>query len=112
MFNWSHSIDVLCDAPEYPLVRACRKVGFRDPEDVRWCRLSHFRPGKPGWRGLFNVRTWKALLGIGETRQTHCSCGQELPVLEKYTFTFSSFRQVHYLVGQCRGCRTIFWEEA
>ena len=27
------------DAPPYHIVRACRQLGFRDPEEVRWCRL-------------------------------------------------------------------------
>ncbi len=57
------------------------------------------------------MRTWKALLGMSKCKATNCSCGADLPVLEKYTFTFSSFRQVHYLLGQCRRCRTIFGEE-
>src|SRR4051812_46320857 len=41
-------IDVVCDAPSYPVVRACGRLGFHDPQDVRWCRVNRFAetPGK------------------------------------------------------------------
>jgi hypothetical protein len=31
--------------------------------------------------------------------------------MEGYTFTFASGKEAEYLLGQCRRCRTIFWEE-
>ena len=32
-------LEVECDAPPYPIVRACRKLGLIAPEDVRWCGM-------------------------------------------------------------------------
>jgi hypothetical protein len=107
-------IDVYCDAPPYSIVRAGRGLGFYRPEDVRWCRMSHFRAEREGLWELLNPMTWTMALGGGtRTRKAcTCSCGQDLPVLERYVFTFSSGDQASYLIGQCARCRTIFWEEA
>ena len=111
MFNWSHSLDIPCDAPSYSIVKACRMVGVRTPEDVRWCRLSHFRKGRHARLDLFSLQTWKFLLGMSPENSA-CSCGQELPRLEEYTFTSVSGKETRYLIGQCARCRTVFWEEA
>ncbi len=107
-------IDIHCDAPPYSIVRAGRGLGFYRPEDVRWCRLSHFRTEQEGHWELLNPLTWKvALGGTGRARKAcTCSCGQDLPVLERYVFTFSSGDQVSYLIGQCGRCHTLFWEDA
>jgi hypothetical protein len=110
MFHRSNTVGFECDSLPYPLVKACRKVGFCDPEDVRWCRLSHLRPRAPGWRELFSLRTWKALFGLREVDR-RCSCGRHLPTLERFTFTLKSGRAEEYLLGQCGACRTIYWEE-
>jgi hypothetical protein len=104
-------IEVHCDAPAYPVVRACRRVGIREPEDVRWCRISHFLNQMGGWKGLFHPLTWKKLLGRGEAGEKTCSCGERLPTLEKVTFTFTTGREESYLLGQCSRCATVFWEE-
>jgi hypothetical protein len=100
-----------CDSLPYPLVRACRKIGLRDPEDVRWCRLSHVQNPRPRWRDLFRLGTWKVLLGLREPGPMHCCCGLPLPLLERYTFTLKSGRQEYFLLGQCETCRAIYWEE-
>jgi hypothetical protein len=105
-------IEVCCDAPAYPVVRACRRVGIRTPEDVRWFRLSHFLNQFMGWKGLFHPLTWKKLLSREEPGEKACSCGQRLPALEKVTFTFTTGREETYLIGQCGRCATVFWEEA
>jgi hypothetical protein len=34
------SIYLCCDAPPYPIVKACEDLGFLSPLDVRWARLS------------------------------------------------------------------------
>lgn len=110
MFYRSTASEVSCDAPAYAIVRACRMIGFRRPEDVRWCRLLHFRQGQYRRLHLLSVRTWKLLLGMGETNDTHCSCGHDLPRLERYTFTCISGREIDYLLAQCHRCGTVFWE--
>jgi hypothetical protein len=104
-------IDVSCDAPGYPIVRAASRVGVTTPEDVRWCRMSHFLEQAGGWKGLFHPTTWTKLLVRGEAGDQICSCGAQLPVLERVTFTFTTGREETYLLGQCARCRTVFWEE-
>ena len=105
-------IDVHCDSPAYAVVRACRSVGIRDPEDVRWCHTAHFL-GQPavgrGKMGLLNFLAWETLLGRTEAA---CNCRTPLPVLERFTFTFSSGREETYLLGQCPRCGTVFWQES
>ena len=93
-------IDIRCDAPPYPVVKACERLGFRNPRDVRWCRVNRQTIEKP--RGLI---PW---LSAG---RAPCACGQPLPGLESYTFTFASGKQTRYYLGQCRRCQTIFWDE-
>jgi hypothetical protein len=111
MLHRLNTAEFECDSLPYALVKACRKIGLRDPEDVRWCRLSNFRSRIPGWRDLFSLRTWKALFGLWENGRRGCTCGQQLPVLEKYTFTLKCGRQEDYLLGQCSVCRAIYWEQ-
>ena len=112
MNNRLGPLEVRCDAPSYKIVQACRKVGVRTPEDVRWCRLTQFLTEPPPWKGLFHYQTWKQLLGRnppGEPRS--CSCGHSLPLMEKVIFTFTSGEEVAYLIGQCPHCRTVFWDD-
>jgi hypothetical protein len=104
-------IDIECDAPPYPIVRAGRLVGMNEPEDVRWCRLSHFVGLRTGWKAVLNPKAWKLLINRLGSGQTTCSCGQALPELEEYTFIFRTGKELSYLMGQCGRCRTIFWEE-
>jgi len=112
MFDNSSSLEIRCDAPPYSIVQACRLVGIHRPEDVRWCRLSQFRDNRAGQLELFNVHTWKALWGTQPPTGATCSCGQELPKLERISFTYRGGKTVNYFVGQCSRCRTIFWEPA
>jgi hypothetical protein len=104
-------LDVQCDAPTYAVVRACRNVGIRDPEDVRWCHTGHFfnEVAERGMLGPFHFLAWQSLLGRSEKT---CSCHTRLPLLERFTFTFSSGREETYMLGQCACCGTVFWEEA
>jgi len=111
MFNWSDSVDMHCDAPSYVIVQACRRVGVHCPEDVRWCRMHRFLSEHPTWREVFKRQPWKALLGLGQLEERMCTCGQKLPLLEKCTFTFNTGQEVSYLIGQCRRCRTVFWDD-
>ncbi len=41
------------DAPRFTVVQACSEVGFRNPEDVRWCRLGRFLNEEGAPRGAF-----------------------------------------------------------
>jgi hypothetical protein len=98
-------LEIRCDAPPYGIVRGCRFIGMRDPEDVAWYRLSRYHQG---WPERFDLTTWNAFLAPG----ARCLCGRDLPRLEAYEFTLVSGDEVRYLLGQCAGCRTVFWEEA
>jgi hypothetical protein len=93
-------LEVVCDAPPYPVVRACAGLGFEAPQDVRWARLERKRQRRPG--GLF---PW---LRAGKSS---CSCGESLPELESYTFTFVSGTRAEYFLAQCVRCKTIFWDK-
>lgn len=108
MFSHSRQPLINCDAPPYSVVQACRRVGFEDPEDVRWCRLNQAPAGSVD---LLKPATWKAFFGQAGAGGSTCACGQPLPLIEKYTFTFLSGRQGHYYMGQCRRCHTIYWDE-
>lgn len=92
-------IDVLCDAPPYPVVKACGGLGFVQPQDVRWCRINRRQPRRPA--GLFWLRG----------SAPRCSCGQPMPALESYVFTFVSGSQARYHLGQCKRCRAIYWDK-
>jgi hypothetical protein len=109
MSNRSASISE-CDAPPYSIVKACQMIGVQTPEDVRWCRLSRLRETLGSPRALLTLSSWKSFLGMEEVAGAKCSCGTQLPQVERYTFTYISGRESHYYIGQCRKCRTVFWE--
>jgi hypothetical protein len=104
-------MEIGCDAPPYPVVRACEGLGFQSPLDVRWCRLSRARNGRLEPGGGLGLHLWEWLFGTGLPREATCACGQPLPALDKYTFTFASDKVADYRLGQCRRCRAMFWEE-
>jgi hypothetical protein len=79
--------------------------------DVRWCRLSHQFGGKAASAGTALPQVWGWLFSH-QPRERSCVCGQPLPILETYTFTFASLKTANYLIGQCSHCHTIFWEQA
>jgi len=109
MFGFSRlgPLEVTCDAPSYKVVQACRRVGLQEPEDVRWCRLREFLTQPAGWKSLF-----RRLLAGDEGEHKGCTCGGHFPTLDRVTFTFTTGHEVTYLIGQCRRCRTVFWDEA
>lgn len=92
-------LEIVCDAPPYPVVKACAGLGFDAPLDVRWCRVDRRQTTRTG--GFFPWFRGQTLL---------CVCGRAMPELESYTFTFAAGTQAEYYLGQCRGCRTIFWD--
>jgi hypothetical protein len=103
-----HPLDIYCDAPPFPVVGACQRLGFRSPLDVRWCRLSDFlaarsgRPSTPPGAQGFNTQP---------AQETTCTCGESLPRLEQYAITFVLEKVADYRLGECRRCGTMFWEE-
>jgi hypothetical protein len=110
MANQLGTIDIDCDAPGYPVVRACSALGFRDPLDVRWCRLTHLPAEPHGLRAVLSLRKWTQFFGLSRPRGKACLCGRELPALEWYCFREPAGRMIDYLLGQCRRCRTMFWD--
>jgi hypothetical protein len=110
MSNHLGTLDIECDAPAYPIVRACRKLGMQAPEDVRWCRRSRARARGHGWMSFLASPVWGRLLGRGEADGHDCTCGNHMPELECYSFTFHTGEQVEYQMAQCPRCRTIYWE--
>ncbi len=106
-------IEVDCDAPPYSVVQACRFLGLRRPEDVRWARLSQFlrgclRPPQPS--------LWEAFCGLFRPRAPHagprCACGRPLPPPREAAFTFNTGATEPYVLIQCPRCHTVFWDEA
>lgn len=87
-------IDINCDAPPYYIVQACKlpSIGFERPEDVRWLRVAyiHF--------GMTAVRCPCLALG-------------PLVALCEVCFTLKDQPDVHYLMGQCPRCKTMYWRE-
>ncbi|MBV9121985.1 MAG: hypothetical protein JO112_01335, partial [Planctomycetes bacterium] len=105
MFHRTGSIEINCDAPLYQIVQACQEIGIHSPEDVRWCRMSHFVKERQS-RGFLAHQPWKFFFGGSRPQEIPCSCGQKLPLLEKCTFTFLSGNLATFLLGQCPRCRT------
>jgi hypothetical protein len=112
MYSHLGPLEVECDSPSYIIVEASRRIGLRDPEDVRWCRLRHFLSEPPSWRELLSLQGLKHVLGLSDRKKHKCClCGQPLPCLARYAFTYNTGNEESYLLGQCSRCRTIFWEE-
>ncbi len=104
-------LEVNCDAPPYNIVRACHMIGIQAPEDVRWCRRSQLVSTHAGGREALKQQSWKRLLGMTQPENGVCTCGQKLPVLERYTFTLISGKQTFYFIGQCSRCHAVFWDQ-
>jgi hypothetical protein len=110
-FNQFNTPVIECDAPSYGIVRACRKLGFLDPEDVRWCSKINAHQAPPKQQGGLLTQAFKALFRRAASRRAGCICRCQLPKLDKYTFTFICGGKKHLLLGQCRRCLTIFWKD-
>jgi hypothetical protein len=104
-------IEINCDAPPYAVVRACHRLGFRNPEDVPWYRFGAFVSGHYTLRAA-SLQAVIAALGFSGPPREHCLCGGYLPDLAWCTFLLQSGREESYRIGQCHVCRTIFWDEA
>lgn len=112
MFSRFGQLEIWCDAPPYAVVRACKGCGFHSPLDVRWCRMSRFLNGEGHPKGIFVLRLCHWLFGPGRPKGRTCTCGQPLPDLKQYGFSFRSEKVGDFLLGQCRRCQTIFWDVA
>jgi hypothetical protein len=104
-------LEVECDAPPYPIVRACRKLGLITPEDVRWGRISRQQKTDQGWVKSFTKPLWDRFLGRLSPHEKTCSCGHHMPPLESYSFTFQTGEQIDYALTQCLYCLAIYWEK-
>lgn len=107
-------IEITCDSPPYFVVRACRHIGIRSPEDVPWRRLGQFldqRKTQVVRRGFFLCRFLGWLFGKKAPEKHTCSCGRKLPVLGRFAFALNTGEEESYRIGQCKKCRTVFWEE-
>jgi hypothetical protein len=112
MSNKLGPIDLVCDAPQLAIVKACERLGFRSPMDVRWQRLSQFFAEREKQQETQGHSLWRWIVRGGQASRNACSCGEPLPILEWYTFTFISGQLVYCSLAQCPRCRTIFWEDA
>jgi len=112
MFNQLGPLEVVCDAPEYCIVRACLGLGFQAPEDVRWCRMSDSLKTSSAQHESATLQSWKLFWGISRRESQECQCGQELPELERYVFQLRSGSERSYWLGQCPRCHAIYWEIA
>ena len=63
MFNWSRTMEIVCDAPAYPIVVACKRIGLDRPEDVRWLKMDHYLNGQQRWSERLRRQPIKSLLG-------------------------------------------------
>lgn len=104
-------LELECDAPPYVIVRACRKLGMKSPEDVRWCHKGRHGKRHHGWISFLANPIWGRLLGRVEEEDHACTCGQPLPELESFAFTFQNGESVEYDMGQCQRCRTVYWDK-
>ena len=106
MSNQLWPIEICCDAPSYLIVQACERLKFTSPLDVRWCRMSHFLN-----ESTAGARLWNFLFIKNQPERKTCSCGEPLPLLEDYAFTFSCGKVLNYSLAQCRKCHGIYWEQ-
>jgi hypothetical protein len=111
MSDRTGQFEVCCDAPPYGIVRACEGCGLRAPLDVRWCRLRHVLAREEQPNAPLGVQVWRWLLGRKRRKPQACTCGEPLPDLKKYGFSMRSKKVGDYLLGQCRRCGTMFWDE-
>jgi hypothetical protein len=108
MFNQSGPLELVCDAPPYAIVKACKLVGIESPEDVRWCGISPFLEGRYGPAGWMNANRVERLLWFASQPLT-CRCGKEALSLTWCAFCFAGGAKQHYLLGQCDRCKTVYW---
>jgi hypothetical protein len=104
-------LEICCDAPSYWIVRACRDLGIRTPEDVRWLRLSAFKrrapaPAPGGVAGFVAGLFGRA----GAPPGAGCTCGARLPEPSASLIVVDAGEALGFRIGQCPRCRTVFWD--
>jgi hypothetical protein len=104
-------LEIRCDAPRYPIVRACELIGLRSPLDVPWYHRGRYLSHRDHDSGASGLLGWVQLLYRGRRPGQTCLCGKALPVLREYAFESASGVETNYLLGQCPRCRAIFWQE-
>jgi hypothetical protein len=112
MFNRWKQLEISCDAPHYAVARASTECGLDSPLDVRWCHMSRFLEAETQRRCSLTCRLWQRLFGRNQPKEYTCICGQPLVELTWCEFPFRDAKKDHYLLSQCRRCRTIFWDAA
>jgi hypothetical protein len=104
-------LEIICDAPPYSIVKACRHIGLESPEDVRWCHALHYIE-LHGYRPAVRNRSgWNELLALLGPQSMKCSCGGKVPPLSDFHVLSGNADSGLYHFGQCRRCKTIYWEK-
>jgi hypothetical protein len=105
-------LDVVCDAPPYGVVRACRALGFDAPEDVRWCETGHFLRERSHDHAALQAVDWNVLVERLGPRRLACACGRSLPQLAGYRFAGPGDASGLYHLGQCPRCKRVYWRKS
>jgi hypothetical protein len=102
-------MEIVCDAPPYVIVKACKLIGMRSPEDVRWSEITHLLADRAAEQVGGSDLGWDERLKRLAAQPIACRCGKYLPGLMWCAFTFASGSEANYLLGQCPRCRSIYW---
>lgn len=108
------SVDLVCDAPSYRVVRSCCSLGIRKPEDVRWLRMSSYCCPHPCRTNGLTSYLLAFLTGRIWAAVYTCTCGQALPKLKNVLIDRinTDEEEAIYLLCQCPKCLTVFWDLA
>jgi hypothetical protein len=112
MFSWLKSREIEDETPPYLVMEACGALCFQTPLEVRWHRVSRFRNRHRLNKKRLRIRLLDLFFRLGSPMEINCPCGQPLPNLEAFTLKVLFEPEIQYLLGQCRQCRTIYWEVA
>jgi len=105
-------LEIVCDAPPYTVVQACSRIGVESPEDVRWCEAGNFLSEQHLSLPLRKHAKWNELRELLGPRHMACACGQPVPPLRGYVFTFGNGTTALYEVGQCGRCKRVYWSKS
>lgn len=77
------ALEVICDAPPYPIVEASKRIGYERPADVRWEQVVAQK-----------VNCCRGTLGLATFR-----------------FTYDNGAEVMYAMAQCPCCKKVSWKD-